>query len=271
MKLLPKSRWALVGIAATVITMLIILGRLQLLHPVETLTTTAAKPIQSFFQLTAGRVRNFFGYFQNVHRLQEENDQLKTQMMSCTTERLELQRKIDALNVAEQEMSFLTERNIQSTIGQVLARNPSGMPQTIVISRGERDHVRPGYPVIVGSGTLIGKIISTTKTTSSVLLLTDSHSEVSASVQNTSKSPGIVRGQYGISLKMELIPQTDTIEQNQFVTTSGLEEGIPSDLIIGKIRSITKKTGELFQVATIDPLVEYQAISTVAIILPPND
>ena len=119
---------------------------------------------------------------------------------------------------------------------------------------------------IVLTEIIIGKIIETKKNISKILLLTDSRTRLLAMVQNETNSQGVLRGTYGLTLKMEWIPKNDVVIQGQYVITSGLEEKIPKGLIVGQIETVSLKTGALFQEASIRPLVSYNQLQIVAII-----
>jgi cell shape-determining protein MreC len=67
---------------------------------------------------------------------------------------------------------------------------------------------------------------------------------------------------------MDLIPQDQQVSQDQLVATSGLDQFIPPDLLIGKITAISKTAGELFQQASVEPLLSYNTIDIVSVIIP---
>ena len=91
---------------------------------------------------------------------------------------------------------------------------------------------------------------------------------VSGEIQNESGSLGVVEGELGLSLKMTLIPQEDSVETDQLIITSGLDINVPRGLLIGQIVKMTTQTGELFQSATVNPVTPLDKINIVSIILP---
>src|SRR5207237_1331560 len=84
-----------------------------------------------------------------------------------------------------------------------------------------------------------------TNNDSKVLLVTDSSSAVSALVQG-SRAAGIVRGQFGDTLVMDWILQTEDVKIGDVVITAGLAIGndlkslYPKGLILGKVVEVTK-------------------------------
>jgi rod shape-determining protein MreC len=63
-----------------------------------------------------------------------------------------------------------------------------------------------------------------------------------------------------------LIPQDVTIEEADIVLTSGLGGGYPADLIIGQVVNIQKREAELFQHASVQPVVDFTRLEIVLII-----
>lgn len=99
-----------------------------------------------------------------------------------------------------------------------------------------------------------------------MLLVTDSQSRLAAVVQNTDLAPGLVEGQMGLSLKMDLVPREKSIKLGDVVITSGLEADIPQGLVIGSIEKITTEPQDLFQKAILKPLVALDNLNLVTVL-----
>jgi rod shape-determining protein MreC len=250
---------------------IVFLYRINALGPVENVATTVFRPVQTFFSQGAQQIKNISVYFSSVQRLKRENDEFKNTIANLMVENGDLKQKIEDSKLIEEQLNFVTEHNYNSVIGKVVGRNSDQTLKAVVINKGNRDGIKIGYPVMVNSGILIGKIIDVNENTSIVMLLNDNRSQFSAITQNEAKTPGIVKGQFGIALQMELIPQNQPLDIGQTIITSGLEDFIPSNLIIGIIKEKTSITGELFQQAIVEPPVDYEKISIITVILPYND
>jgi rod shape-determining protein MreC len=138
---------------------------------------------------------------------------------------------------------------------------------TIIIDRGSADGLTNGHPVIVGNGLLIGKLVRVDEHTSVVRLLSDYQSRVAATVVNREKSLGLVEGGYGLTVKLDLIPQNEVIRPGDVIITSGLEAYIPRGLVIGTVEVVEKKTQEPFQQAIIKTAADLHSITLVSILL----
>jgi rod shape-determining protein MreC len=67
-------------------------------------------------------------------------------------------------------------------------------------------------------------------------------------------------------LTLSLIPQDVTIVDGDLVLTSGLGGGFPTDLPIGQVTNIRKREADLFQQASVQPVVDFSRLSIVLII-----
>ncbi|MBI5038033.1 MAG: rod shape-determining protein MreC [Candidatus Kerfeldbacteria bacterium] len=268
MKFLLKSRLGIITVAVISIGLLITTQRLGVLRPVENIVSTALRPIQEFLVTSSLKIQNISTYFTNLENLQKDNEQLREEIAALTNKNLKLQNTIDDADDIREQLEFINSNDIQTVNGKIIGRASDEYLRTVIINKGDADGIKIGNPVITGSGILYGRVIDTNRSISKVLLLNDNQSELSVIVSNDARSPGILKGQFGLSLIMQLIPQSDTISIGDLVITSGLEESIPSDLLIGKISEVRKQDGQLFQEATIEPLIDYQTVRVVSIITP---
>ncbi|XOU94888.1 MAG: rod shape-determining protein MreC [Candidatus Kerfeldbacteria bacterium] len=271
MKKILATKWGMVILGIIIVIVLISLTRFGVFKFADSTMSYAFSPIQSFFSSSADKISNFFVYFSDIKDLQKENESLNEEISLLTVENLQLQSTIKSSEIVLEELKYITEYNYNSVTAKIVSRGIGDYLNSIIINKGLNDNIQKGFPVIANSGHLIGKIIEVNDYTSKVILLNDNHSKVSALIQNSDLSPGIVAGQYGITLRMILVPQDQLIQNEEIVITSGIEEFIPADLIIGKISGVFKKESELFQEADVEPIVDYSNLSIVSVILPVND
>jgi len=86
-------------------------------------------------------------------------------------------------------------------------------------------------------------------------------------IQNTSKSLGLLRGNYNLGMRIELIPQDEQVEKDNLVVSSGLDKNIPPGLLVGYVENVKNNSLEPFQTAFIKPAVDYNKTMVVTIIL----
>jgi len=100
-----------------------------------------------------------------------------------------------------------------------------------------------------------------------VLLINDDLSKVAAKIQNDAKTIGIVEGEYGLGIKMRLIPKIELVKETDIVLTSGLEKYVPPNLIIGQIDNVVDQPEALFQEASINSIVDLSKVTLVNVII----
>jgi len=182
----------------------------------------------------------------------------------------ELQAKIALLEEENEELkrqlAFRSRSNIGTIGAEVIGKTIDTLSNTILINRGMDDGVTVGDPIIVGDGILAGVVARTDKDTAVVRLIKDRQSKIAAAIVNTDKTIGLVEGGYGLSVRMNFIPQSERIQNGDTVVTSGLEEKIPRGLIIGTIEAYEQETYQPFQQAVITPAVDLDRLTVVSII-----
>ena len=140
--------------------------------------------------------------------------------------------------------------------------------QDLVINRGISDGLSLGQGVVSEEGVIVGKIIEIKEASSKICLTTSDGCKLAATIQNQSRAQGTTDGDLGLTIKMEYIPQLEKISIGDTVITSGLGEKIPRGLVIGKIISIRNESNEVWQDATIEPLVNLNNLTVVGVIIP---
>jgi rod shape-determining protein MreC len=94
------------------------------------------------------------------------------------------------------------------------------------------------------------------------------NNKASINRNQSSEVMGILKGQFGLSLIMDLIPLDKKISPGDPVITSGLESDIPAGLLIGYVENIETSPNQLFQKATVQPLADFEGLRIVTILIP---
>jgi len=252
---------------AVALALLIFFHSIGVLKPVENVLLFFLKPIErASYQLGI----NIFGSedYLNKEQLKESNKELQGKLSNILIENARLHSVINKSETLQKELQFIEENNYKAVTAQLVGKSSDTTSQVFILNKGKSDNLQVGYPVIYLDGVLVGKIFEVEDSISKMLLVNDSNSAIAATIQNTSNSPGIVVGELGLSMEMQLIPQAEEIEQGQIAVTSGLEEDIPQGLVIGQITEVQKKTEELFQTATIESPILLERLDVVSIITP---
>ncbi len=231
----------------------------------ENLTTATLTPPQSIAFEIGTNIRTRFQQ-SDSDKLRQENSDLQARLTKAEIENARLQSLIDDSAILKQEREFLEEHKIDAVSAKIFGVSTWNGTDVFILNKGSKHGATIGAPVIVGEGLLIGKLTKVDETQSYLMLITEDQSAIGAIVLNSQHSPGIVQGSRGLSLSMELIPQGEEVLQNDYVVTSGIEQGVPQGLVIGQIDTVSQEESALFQHATIKLLQPLDRFSVVSII-----
>ena len=145
----------------------------------------------------------------------------------------------------------------------VIAKDPSGLKETIIIDKGKKHGVHKDMIVISGNG-LVGRVRESGWSIARVLLLTDRDSTVSGIVQRT-RDEGAVAGRGQASLIMKYLELTCDAKEGDSVITSGFGSIFEKGILIGKVVSVTKDETGLYLNAIIEPEVDMAKLEEVLV------
>lgn len=236
---------------------------LGFLTSVETFIRRGITPISSWFY----SFKTLLVEKEHNSKNQDDPRILKKRIEELLQQQATLKLALYEDETLRKQLDFFSSHSYDHRTARIIGKNPDSQRSGIILDKGFNDGIRDGMPVIVDNGVLIGKIIHTESTISHVLLLNDAKSKVITSILGDKKISGIVNGNFNLGLMCTLISVSEIIKENDVVATAGLEKDIPSGLVIGTVSSIEKKPADLFQSAVISPLVDYNTLSVVTVLI----
>jgi len=233
--------------------------------------TQVLVPVQRALAETGVTTNRFFQAIGELDQLRADNVRLQVENNTLT---LENARLAEAAIAAQQGAKLAAAQRAlpyRTITAPVIARDPSGVLKTIVIGAGTDQGLRVDQIVLSEQG-VVGRVSEAGSNYAKVILVTDSSSSVSALVQ-TSRASGIVRGQYGDTLVMEWILQSDPVKRGDVIVTAGLGLGnelrslYPKGLVIGTVVDVTKAEVSAYQRAVVAPAVDLRKLENVIVIV----
>lgn len=244
-----------------------VLGLLFLWPQARSVGSRAVLTVSRPFVLVGQWVADRVGFSPARRSLLAEQDVLRQQLSDVTARLHEANIALESTEVIEQLSEFTRQTRHQLVLANVTTASADPGVKSIVVDRGSDAGIAVGSPAVTEQGILIGKVVNVRQAISTILLISDRQSVVAGRVQNEAQSPGVVRGERGLTLQMDLIPHGDAIQAGQTVVTSGTEATIPPDLLIGTISSLTGRSGDLFQQATVKPAAVLSRLRIVGIVI----
>lgn len=258
MRILYRFRLLALGIV-----LLFVLEATHVLNPVERTFSLGAKALQGL----VAPLRAWERDQREQDTLKKERATLRERVMFLEKENTQLFAENETLRQKVQSNVFLQQKKYNGVFSTVLGRSAEGDDQIYTLDRGALDGVKIGMAAVDENGVLLGTIIHTRPTTSSLLLPTAAASEMSVEVQNASRSQGLLRGEHGLTIRIELLPAEEPIELGQRVVTGALDVAVPAAILIGTIADVRKEEGELFQTAILEPSARYDRLRSATILL----
>ena len=249
-----------------IIALIVIFHALGWLRPLEFSLRSMLFPGVAFLyeqttELEDGERFTSFEELKNAYRLLKETS-LKQDIDQARLHELEQQN--EQLRV---QLHFVTSTPYTTLGVDVIGKNIDPVGSALIINRGRRDGVQLGDPAVAYEGILVGKVSEVYETYAILELLTDNQSKVAATILNMEKSIGLVEGGYGLSIRMNLIPQNEGVHVGDTVITSGLEPSVPRGLVIGTVETVEKEAFQPFQRALITSPIALDRVSTISLLI----
>ncbi|MFA5021989.1 MAG: rod shape-determining protein MreC [Patescibacteria group bacterium] len=264
-----KSRPLSLTLLAAVI-LLIFLHYTSILVPIENLVIRILAPIQSKIYGTGTKVNDFYYDATSRKDFVQANEKLTNEVNRLTIENAQLKTVLQDNQEVSKQANFLARTGLQAITARVVGKNPEPNLQSIILDKGSNEGIKINFPLITDDGVMIGKISQVKANSSEAVLINDSRSKIAVIIQNESNSKGVVVGEHGLSLKMELISKNDVIKEGDIAITSGLEPTIPRGLVVGKINRITAEPNASFQTAWLQSLVKIDNLTVVSVLKMPE-
>jgi rod shape-determining protein MreC len=237
----------------------------NIFNPVRSGFTFILVPFQKFFYAMSVDFSNIKDFVGSIGQLKKENEQLRKDNQALLTKNATCG-SIENENSTLREQLNMLPRDKYNLIPAFLAgQDPNKTGNWIEIDKGSYDGITAGMPVIVSNGILIGKVEEVNAKNSKVVLLTNSKSIINVmTTENGIK--GIIRGEYGLGIILDMVLQTDSINVGDSIVTSGLGGDIPRGLYVGTIQEIHQSDDHLFQQAILSVPVQIPKLQIVFVI-----
>lgn len=222
--------------------------------------------LQAWFSARFMAVQDFFTSPRDIASLRQRNAELESEVAELQAQVIQLQQEVGETEVLAALVDFVRVRPENTyRAAAVIGRDPSPFLHYVIINRGSNEGILRGMPVVTNQG-LIGRVDAVIADAARVQLITDPASSVNVRLQNAETEASLVGSVTG-DLTLELIPQDINVQPGDLVLTSGLGGGYPPDLIIGQVVNVRSRDFDLFQQATVQPVVDFNRLEIVLVIV----
>jgi len=228
--------------------------------------TSSLITVQSWFSSRFVALQDFLTSPRDIASLRQRNSELEADVSELQAQVIQLQQEVRETQILAELLDF-SRANTENAYraAAVIGRDPSPFLQYVIINRGSNDGIQRGMPVVTNQG-LVGRVDAVIADAARVQLITDPASNVNVHLQNAEVDASLVGSVTG-DVTLDLIPQDVPLEEGDLVLTSGLGGGYPPDLIIGQVVNPRKRDFDLFQQATVQPVVDFNRLQIVLVIV----
>ena len=221
--------------------------------PVRYLGATVASPFRGIGNV----VTNLTADQATLSELRAENDELRARVVELEEDAQTAERLQGLLDLRD-------ANNLQSTAARIISGSVDTWSSTVTIDKGTSSGVNAGMPVTASSG-VVGQVIESGLNSSTVRLMTDENSSISAMIQS-SRVQGMLTGSVTGQLSLTLIGSDQTVEVGDVVVTSGLGGVFPKGLPLGEVTSVESAPGALYLDIIVEPFSHAENYEEVLVI-----
>lgn len=246
-------------------------GRRSEISRLEGLWRDILSPFQWVFSKIGGFFQHQVAEINRWRDLKERNDELEERVAQLEAEvfgLLNYRRENEWLREA---LDFRNEGDHELLVAEVIGRSPSNWESTIVVNKGQAHGVMSGMAVVTRAG-IVGTVITTSRFTSTVLLVVDAQSATGGLVQSSGDLVLIEGGQLDQGTLLARPLSRDTaVEVGDVIVTSGLSRIYPKNLPIGEVVAVESRQYDLSFAAIVRTFVDFTRLEYVLIVMPQGE
>jgi rod shape-determining protein MreC len=230
--------------------------------PMESVTADAVRP----FTDLNDSLRTNRALRGDVARLESENSDLRGRLAVEPVDRARLA-ELDGITRMAGDTGY------SMVAARVVAMGPmQSFSRTVTIDAGTSSGVHPDMTVVNSDG-LVGRVVRTTRSTATVLLIVDTDSVVGGRL-GTNLEIGFLRGRGSVDdngrLALDLVDNSVQPSKDDVVVTWGSKNGVPyvAGIPIGQVESVVASPRQSSRLAVIKPFVDFTSLDVVAVVVP---
>ncbi|MBI3974105.1 MAG: rod shape-determining protein MreC [Chloroflexi bacterium] len=237
----------------------------HLLDVPRSVAAQALAPLQTGASRLGHAIAGAASGWQELSRLRRENEALRRTVEELLQETVRLRSaELENRELREQLRYAEGHRADAPLPAEVIGFDSSTLLGYAIVNRGSDAHLEDGMTVLTPAG-LVGRIVSHTPRTSTVLLINHPSSAVNAVIQGSPGATGLVVGRPDGRLLMRYIPQAETVRVNDLVVTSGLGGAFPRSVPIGRVVHFETRDIDMFQEVIVEPFVDFRKLGHVLV------
>lgn len=214
------------------------------IHALRSGVMTVTSPVRMLGSAIAAPFGALGNVAQNATASSDTLSDLKKKNEELTAKVAELSEAQETAARLEKLVGLKSTYSLESTAARIIGSTGDAWSDAVVIDKGSSSGFEVGMPVC-SSGGVIGQIIEVSANTSTVRLLTDDQSGISAMVQG-SRAQGMLQGQADGTLRLEYVVSDAEVSTGDIIITSGIGGLFPKGLPLGTVASIDRAPNAVY-------------------------
>jgi rod shape-determining protein MreC len=247
-------------VAAAIGLLLLTLIRPQVTEDMRTRSTDMLAPALAAVSQPVSALSNIISTLGNLtdlraenERLREENERLRTYQTAVMQLEAENKGLRDLL-----KMPVVPEH--REVVAKVIADAGGPFSRNVIALAGAQDGVRNGLTALAAGG-VAGRVISTGRNSSRILLINDLNARVPVLIERT-RQRGMVAGDTSAGLRLTDLPEGATLKEGDRLLTSGVGGIYPPGLPVGVVRETDRG------VVRVEPIADLTRLEILQILDP---
>lgn len=204
---------------------------------VRIFTSEAASYVSSVLHTPIEGVKTFSESVQNFFTVYKQNEELKQQNAQLLYWMNQARLLSDENNHLKQQLNFKKSQHIDSYMGYIVSDDGGSFSRSLLIRLGKNDGIQKGV-IGLHNGGVLGRITTVGNNASRLLLVTDFASRIPVIV-GKEQYLAIAAGNNTEKLDLIALPEGATVQEGDFVSTSGHGSVFPFGLPVGIVSEIS--------------------------------
>ncbi len=231
---------------------------------IRAVTSAVVSPIQRSILSTYAAGHELASDYVSLVSVGRENKALRQEILSLNAELNRLKEEEGLSKRLKSALDYREAAPFSTTSASIMAFNFNEGTRVLTINKGMLDNIRKDSAVLSPSG-VVGRVISTGKHTSWVLLNTDQRSNIDVLVQR-SRVKAVAEGNGENAVTLKYVRVVDDVALGDKIVTSGISGVFPKGIVVGEVTRIEKGKDNFFKQVEVKPSVELNTLEDVLIV-----
>ena len=235
----------------------------QSANPAVVMLQNALYPLERAWHGVTSGLGHAAKTYVNLSDASEENQKLRSQLAGMQSRIMDYEEQVLENERLRHLLGFSSRSEKRLIAAEVIGHDDDAPFQSIRITRGTADGVKPGLPVVAADG-IVGKVIRAGLHFADVQLLVDGDFHLDVLLQRT-RVRGVLSGAAHTHCTLQLNKRVE-IKIGDTLITSGIVGGFPKGLPVGRVMRITYESDNVAQTITVEPWVDHRRLEEVMVI-----